>query len=285
MVVDARIGGLDDNGLLDGKADAAPTTFDGNADAWEPMQKVAGFRVRRVAAGEAVERDWPIEWRRRIDADDETEAGEEIRVEVWRGEGATRGNAALARQPQALACHHDWTASEADRIVRRLRPPLSDEYRRMLVAAALVHDAGKDRALWQRAMGAKAEGRPYAKTTGGGVPSMLEIGGQTYRHEFGSLRDAATDPKIRALPEELRDLALHLIVAHHGYARPVIAAVDPDNAPTASAELARETALRFARLQARWGPWGLAWWEALLRAADWAASRDLNERTGGDAAR
>ena len=33
-------------------------------------------------------------------------------------------------------------------------------------------------------------------------------------------------------------------------------------------------ALRFARLQKRWGPWGLAWWEALLRAADQQASRD-----------
>ena len=43
---------------------------------------------------------------------------------------------------------------------------------------------------------------------------------------------------------------------------------------------AREAALRFVRLQAEWGAWGLAWWEALLRAADWAASRALNE--GGE---
>lgn len=83
---------------------------------------------------------------------------------------------------------------------------------------------------------------------------------------------------IQALPEDLRDLALHLVAAHHGYARPVIAAVDPDHAPSASAALARATALRFARMQTRWSPWGLAWWEALLRAADWAASRELNER-------
>jgi CRISPR-associated endonuclease/helicase Cas3 len=110
---------------------------------------------------------------------------------------------------------------------------------------------------------------------------LLEINGQTYRHEFGSLRDAENDPNIGELSEELRELALHLVVAHHGFARPVIAAVDPENAPSASAELAREVAQRFARLQARWGPWGLAWWEALLRAADWAASRKLNENAAG----
>ena len=39
-------------------------------------------------------------------------------------------------------------------------------------------------------------------------------------------------------------------------------------------ERACDVALRFTRLQKRWGPWGLAWWEALLRAADQQASRD-----------
>jgi CRISPR-associated endonuclease/helicase Cas3 len=43
-----------------------------------------------------------------------------------------------------------------------------------------------------------------------------------------------------------------------------------------------EIALRFARLQKRWGPWGLAWWEALLRAADQLASRDaFTQKTAG----
>jgi hypothetical protein len=41
-------------------------------------------------------------------------------------------------------------------------------------------------------------------------------------------------------------------------------------------------ALRFQRLQRHWGPWGLAWWEALLRAADWAASRQVIEEKIGE---
>jgi CRISPR-associated endonuclease/helicase Cas3 len=40
---------------------------------------------------------------------------------------------------------------------------------------------------------------------------------------------------------------------------------------------AREVALRFVRMERRWGPWGLAWWESLLRAADQQASRELEE--------
>jgi CRISPR-associated endonuclease/helicase Cas3 len=281
VALDARLGGLGEAGLLDAKIDTAPATLDGEeSPAWgTDFLQTAGFRVRRVPADREPEHDWPIEWRWRTDPDDDSDDGGEIRVEIWRRAGATSGDSAIARIPQRLGQHHDWTASEADVIARRLMLP--EEYRKMLVAAAAVHDAGKARELWQRAMRAPRDGRPYAKTVGGGIPSVLQVNGQTYRHEFGSLRDTENDPMIQALPEELRDLALHLITAHHGFARPVIAAVDPENTPSASAELARAAGLRFARLQARWGPWGLAWWEALLRAADWAASRELNERAEG----
>jgi CRISPR-associated endonuclease/helicase Cas3 len=279
IVVDARLGGLDSAGLLDPKVDCAPPTLDGDPDdprGWgaEALQ-AAGFRVREVPADTGAEPDWPVEWRWRRDPDEDSEEGEELRVEVWRRSSATDGDAAIAKISQPLSEHHDWTASEADAIARGLE--LGEEYQKMLVAAAAVHDLGKARELWQRAMRAPPNNRPYAKTAGAGIPGLLEINGQTYRHEFGSLRDAENDPAIRQLPDELRDLALHLVAAHHGFARPVIAAVDPENAPSASAGLAREAALRFARLQAHWGPWGLAWWEALLRAADWAASRKLNE--------
>jgi CRISPR-associated endonuclease/helicase Cas3 len=77
------------------------------------------------------------------------------------------------------------------------------------------------------------------------------------------------------LPEAWRDLVLHLVAAHHGGARPLISTQGCEDAPPSALEdRARDVALRFARLQKDWSPWGLAWWEALLRAADQEASRD-----------
>ena len=99
-----------------------------------------------------------------------------------------------------------------------------------------------------------------------------------YRHEFGSLPYAEEDAGFRALPNHIQELALHLVAAHHGWARPVISISGCDVPPSVSEKRARDIALRFAQLQKRWGPWGLAWWEALLRAADQQASRENDER-------
>ena len=78
------------------------------------------------------------------------------------------------------------------------------------------------------------------------------------------------------------DLLLHLIVSHHGRGRPLVlpatdgtdAAIEHeiDGVPvSASADLARvdwEQPERFARLNARFGPWGVALLEAIVRQAD-----------------
>ena len=145
----------------------------------------------------------------------------------------------------------------------------------MLVAAARHHDDGKRASRWQRAFNARREGGPYAKTPGPLNRKLLN----GYRHEFQSMLDAegnGLDGLDRSDPHF--DLALHLIAAHHGRARPVIGIEGCDSLPpTAAAHRAHEAALRFARLQRQWGPWGLAWWEALLRAADQRASRALEE--------
>lgn len=295
VVLDRRLGGLDAAGLLDARAAAPPPVID--ADGWGlALDRTWRRRVRYGERTAVAEGDWRSAgyvWRQQPDV----EGGEELWVEVWRGPEADPGigDPAIARYAQTLQQHHDATARAAERIASRLGLP--DEHRAMLVAAAAFHDAGKARDLWQNAMRAPRDSqRPYAKTAGSGDGRAL--GG--YRHEFGSLRDAvrpsvpreaapgpepwrdalgAARGNLDALLEPLRELALHLIVSHHGHARPVIAAIDPDSdqPPWESRALAQDAALRFERLQQRWGPWGLAWWEALLRAADWTASRETNE--------
>ncbi len=95
-----------------------------------------------------------------------------------------------------------------------------------------------------------------------------------YRHEFGSLTEAE-----RVLPADVknRDLALHLIAAHHGWARPGFPNPnqwDPDLPAFMNRQVAIDAANRFARLQAIHGPWRLAWLEALIKAADALVSSD-----------
>jgi CRISPR-associated endonuclease/helicase Cas3 len=302
LVISARLGGIDTDGMLSDKADGVlltepcdPGTDDEGGeeidvrhggwagcldDGWpDPELDALGVPIRVLPPGGKPPEDdtdrrtaWRMPWSRG-DAD----APDWLQVEVRRKPGgAEAGDPAVRRREQRLAEHHDLVAQEAARIAADLRLP--DSYKAMLAAASRWHDSGKKRRNWQLAMNAPCDGHAYAKTKGGGNLNLLRINGEVYRHEFGSLADAETAPDIVALPEPLRDLALHLIATHHGHARPLITQQDPDDhSEEARQRRAYETALRFARLQRSWGPWGLAWWEGLLRAADRAASARLDD--------
>ncbi len=274
LVVDARLAGLRD-GLLDDGEDAPPRTADDGQE-WL-AEGAVGFRVRRVEASVSVPRD--KNWRERFRFPSVvTEDGEATRwliVEKWRSIAATEEDRSAAR-PQLLDEHALWTEARARRLAMALG--LDDALAEALALAARLHDEGKRATRWQRAFHAPKDG-VYAKTEGPIDYRMLD----GYRHELGSLLRIENDERIRKLPEEHRDLVLHLIAAHHGFARPAIDTSGCDDAPPSALEAkAAEIALRFARLQARWGPWGLAWWEALLRAADQQASRDNDERTAAE---
>jgi len=115
-----------------------------------------------------------------------------------------------------------------------------------------------------------------------------------FRHEMLSMQLAT---KTAGLPEAqlLRHLTLHLIAAHHGYARPFAPAVIDDDPPDIDVEgisvsseerlkspahrLDSGVADRFWGLTRHFGWWGLAYLESVLRLADQQASaaEDLGE--------
>jgi CRISPR-associated endonuclease/helicase Cas3 len=285
IVASASLGGINLQGLLDddvGGPDEAggPGCLDAGWDAED-----TGIRLSLAGPKPRLEGDWREAYRFAL-GDGEDDEPDGLLVEVLRGKDAPRaGDFAVGRWAQSLDEHGTWAKEEAGRLADALG--ISPGHRAMLVAAAGAHDLGKARDLWQNAMAGreKRAGRPYAKSTRAGDPARLKIGPHTYRHEFGSLKDVEADPALLAdVPEDLVDLALHLIAAHHGHARPLIAPVDPLATPAESRARAAAAALRFARLQRDWGPWVLAWWEAVLRAADWAASARNDAQAKGERA-
>ncbi len=289
LVVDARLGGLRD-GRLDAGADEPSVTIedgwsldgDDPADSRGELKVVArseAERVGRLRAKAAGDGDpGPGSWRDVLytpyGVSPEGAASSWLVVRTLSGAGDDEDARAVARTAQRLDAHQRWAAEEAARIGAALSLEAAD--RTMLVAAARHHDDGKATRRWQRAFGAPADwrgGGSYAKTTG--PVDRLRLNG--FRHEFKSTLDAEENGLAGLDRDDPRFmLALHLIAAHHGLARPAIGIDGHDGLPPSAAEAgAHAIAVRFARLQRQWGPWGLAWWEALLRAADQAASERL----------
>jgi CRISPR-associated endonuclease/helicase Cas3 len=264
VAVDARLGGLDDDGLLDAKSpkDLAPVQALDNGG-WDGRAlQAAGFRVEFGKPRALDPQDWRtrFRWTPQEDADEPAE----LRILRYTGDAAEAGDPAVTRWAQRLEDHQRWAGEDAEAIGLGVGLPL--EGRQALRIAAELHDEGKVRREWQRATGMAEDGTgPWAKSgrrlpgdrlspdskrsDGRAAPALMS----GYRHEFGSLRDVLDSDRLPA-DEGWRDLVLHLIASHHGHARPTIPAYDPDWPPSASHALARDVALRFARLQARWGP-------------------------------
>lgn len=268
--VDCRIGGLD-AGLLD-EARAEPAIDVTEVGSFESPGSVP-FRIERQPDLPAPVAGW------RTEASIPLKHGEEgvlawlvVSSELDQQAGSEEGRSG-AQRAQLLAEHQDWAEQAARALGDALQLPSASID--MLGIAARVHDEGKQSDRWQRAFHAPGNGHPpYAKTVG--RPNVALLDG--YRHEFGSLPFAETNPTVQALAPQWRELCLHLVAAHHGAARPLIRTDGAAEPPSRVAARAREVALRYASLTERWGPWGLAWWEALLRAADQQASRRNDEQ-------
>jgi CRISPR-associated endonuclease/helicase Cas3 len=177
-----------------------------------------------------------------------------------------------------------------------------------LALAGWLHDVGKADPRFQRWLVGGDEIKsavlpePLAKSAlpaGSTKESMLarKRAGYPagYRHELLSLAmiQASTNALANAHDPEL---VKHLVASHHGYCRPFAPFDDhPDDLPVALAHgdvaLTATSRHRLARLDSgvserfwglidRYGWWGLAWLEAILRLADHRASE---QETGGAA--
>jgi CRISPR-associated endonuclease/helicase Cas3 len=180
-----------------------------------------------------------------------------------------------AREPIRWDHHTSDVFRNAARIADALLKDHPDLHT-ALVTAAKFHDLGKKRVVWQKSIGNPNPTDWHAKSGRGW--KTWEI--TDYRHEFGSLLDILDQRGEcwkefeRLLPEQ-QDLVLHLICAHHGRGRPHFPApeaFDPTHPEEAARRVAAEVPRRFAHLQRRYGRWGLAYLESLLRAADAEAS-------------
>lgn len=169
---------------------------------------------------------------------------------------ATLGKKNLRDVP--LEEHQSAVACKAkDLAIRVGLNGLSATYER----AGEIHDEGKCREVWQRAMGGSIE-KPIAKSKS---PFNLRLIAR-YRHELGSLLTAK---------EEIDDLLLHLIATHHKAARPYFEECQFDRDDLKGSQAAAlESARRFARLQNQFGPWGLAYLEAVFKCADGLVSAE-----------
>lgn len=279
-------GGLK-GGMLDGKApfDATRDDYD-VADKWMDTDNTP----RRSRVWDSARRPDRMRLVRSIDtrpdAEETDEDDENAGRRYWRWyvrpRSADDDGSRSARQPQELAPHLKSAERFAGEIVTKLR--LAEPEASAVKLAAKWHDLGKHRKVWQRSIGNRDyPARVLAKS--GGAMRPLDL--NNFRHEFGSLIDVPATSEFRELVPDVQDLVLHLIAAHHGRARPHFPAdeaFDPERPDEAAAEIAREVPRRFARLQRKYGRWGLAYIESLVRAADALASQanDADEKEPAD---
>lgn len=187
---------------------------------------------------------------------------------------------------------------------------LGDDVVENLRCAAALHDVGKAdprfpqmlaggsevRFALQEALLAKSQGEPRDRAAR--QQARLRAGyPDGYRHELLSV--AMLELAIASIaPERDPDLVLHLVASHHGRRRPFAPANEPGpslevqmslDGHTLRADAAHQLARfdsgiadRYFRLTERYGWWGKAWLEAILRLADHRASEAAQaEQDGG----
>jgi CRISPR-associated endonuclease/helicase Cas3 len=265
VLLPPSVGGLTKDGMFDGESQEASDVADAAIDEWGRPRR------QRVWDGAAIPRG--LRTVRIIDVKpDSEEAGGNgetpRRLWLWCDRPREGGRAAI--RPIAWDEHVLHVTEYAKQIVAALALP--EEIAGAVIVAARLHDHGKRRERFQLMLGNREYPHVLLAKSNGRSAAQFD---EPFRHEFASVLDAGSDPGFAKLSAEMQDLVLHLIAAHHGRARPHFSseeAFDPEHSFGDAQKLRLETPCRFARLQRKYGHWGLAYFESLLRAADWAAS-------------
>ena len=196
--------------------------------------------------------------------------------------------ASMTGTETTLEKHLEGVGSRAKQIAERLG--LSQELADDLFLAGRLHDIGKVDIRFQEMLvgGDPVElelrrMNPLAKS----IPNAHTRGRHSYprnmRHEISSVAMVQSNKDVIKHAND-SDLVLHLVGAHHGWGRPLLPVID-DPKPQrlvysvdgkrmeASSDLVNSTlavcmAERFWTLTERYGYYGLAWIESILRLAD-----------------
>ena len=187
--------------------------------------------------------------------------------------------------------HNDAVAARSRTIAERLGIP--SDLIAMVERAGRAHDLGKlDRRFQQwldpdgiRPVPVAKSEMPRSRWNAARIAAGWPRGG---RHEELSAR--LVRGWLEAHPDRLdpllAELLVHLIVSHHGAGRPLVMPVDDHTADavsfqieSVSVDVPADLSIvdwsqpgRFKRLNDRFGPWGLALLEAVVRRADHAVS-------------
>lgn len=191
--------------------------------------------------------------------------------------------------------HLDGVGDRAGKIAMRLG---LDDFVDDLRLAGRLHDIGKTDPRFQELLtGADPvygvmHDEPLAKSLPG-VRRTTDLHNKIVRHEITSAAMLASSTEVLALAKD-SDLVLYLVGAHHGWGHPLLPVIDDTNPSTFSymfnghkmrsiadisgSTLALDMTDRFWRLVERYGYYGLAWLETILRLADHMQSAEEAQR-------